>query len=574
MIAITIEGPNQKEKLAAINMPCGFGRQADASNPELSVADPFVSRRHVELETTGHPEELLVRCVGSSPITLASGELIQPSQEKCIALPLQIRIGRTDIVVEQLEIGFRFLKPPATQVIDGRTRAGFDALSLRNQNEVSPEQLIQWFEGLIALQDSASGATRVFEQAAKAVVEMVGLDRCVVIRCEGEWKVDVEYGNPSPDGMVYSHSVVGHALAYRQTVFAETSSRDPSETTAAFVAAPIFDGTGAVAACLFAARDQGGDSQPAGIRPLEAQLVQVTAGVVGNRLARLTAEAEQTRTQVQLEQFASPQLVQEMQNNPQWLEAQERELSLLFGDIRGFSKLGEHLDANEIYTFVREVMDCMTQVIHDHGGFVFNFAGDGIAAMWNAPGRTVAHAKQACQAAIEIQRSLRKIDVRWAKRVGREVKVGLGINSGSALVGNSGSKARLKYSPLGHAVNLASRVEGATKQFDVPILITDTTKQHIGDEFSSRDLGEVIVVGIDHPTRVYQLAGNDDPSIGTWWPKYDEALKRFERGENTAAKAIVDGLLEQFPDDRSLLILLDRLNQSDGPAQPWVLSGK
>jgi adenylate cyclase len=577
MIGITIRGPQQLEKLAAIKMPCGFGRLADASNPELSIADPFVSRRHVELETTSDDHSLLVRCVGSSGITLSSGEVVQPNEELNVAIPVQMRIGRTDISVDRLDLGVQFLKPPTTQAVQGRQRSSAALLPMTHEGEIAPDRLIEWFEGLIAFQASVTGPERFFEQTARAVVEMIGLDRCVVINCQDEWKVEVEYGAPSSDDMVYSHDIVGQVLAYRQTAF-----NDGTSGNQAFVGAPIFDADGAVVACLFGARNVDESNSAEGIRPLEAQLVQVAAGVVGSRLARLAAEAEQTRTQVQLEQFASPQLVREMQNNPQWLDAQQRELTLLFGDIRGFSRLGESLEAQEIYDFVREVMDCMTHVIHDHGGFVFNFAGDGIAAMWNAPGRIASHAEDACYAAVEIQKALQKVDQRWARRVGRAVEVGLGVNTGEALVGNSGSKARLKYSPLGHAVNLASRVEGATKAFGAEVLITEATKGLIGDAFVARDLGEIVVVGIDHPTRVFQLAcqyadGDADKDADKdvqWWPQYETALRRLEAGDLAEAKAKATELCARYPNDGPLAALQRRIAADDGRGGPWVMSGK
>jgi adenylate cyclase len=589
MIGITIRGPQQLEKLAAIKMPCGFGRLADASNPELSIADPFVSRRHVEMETTENDRSLLVRCVGSSGITLKSGEVVQPSEELAVTLPVEMRIGRTDVSVERLDLGVQFLKPPASQAVHGRQRSSAAMLPLTREGEIAPDRLIEWFEGLIAFQASVIGAVGFFEQAARAVVEMIGVDRCVVINCEGEWTVEVEYGAPSTDGMIYSHHVVGQVLAYRQTAFSDggrpstTSSEIGQQTgSVAFVGAPIFGADGSVVACLFAARNVDESVSAEGIRPLEAQLVQVAASVVGGRLARLAAEAEQTRTQVQLEQFASPQLVREMQSNPQWLDAQQRELTLLFGDIRGFSKLGESLEAQEIYDFVRDVMDCMTHVIHDHGGFVFNFAGDGIAAMWNAPGRVASHAEDACYAAVAIQKALQEVDQRWARRVGRAVEVGVGVNTGEALVGNSGSKARLKYSPLGHAVNLASRIEGATKAFGVPVLVTEATRSLVGDGFSVRDLGEIVVVGIDHPTRVFQLASGretkatdeDTKEDTAWWSQYEDALHHFEAGEVTRAAARIEELRGRFPDDGPLAAFQMRIADDDGRGRPWVLSGK
>ena len=577
MFSITINGPNQADRAPTLQIPCSLGRQPNSANPEITIADPFVSRRHIELESAALPDELTIRCVGSSPVIVVNGETISPGESATVQMPAELLLGRSRVMIEPLNPGVSFLRPAAT-LLSGGSPLTEETLGLARDENVAPEKLVDWFERLVLLQGAVTGVNGYFEQAAKAVVELIGLDRCVVIDCGDDLHIQAEHGSKTDGSSIFSHSVVGHALEYKQTVFDDsvdfTSARS-LQGVSAFVASPVFDPDGNVIACLFGARDVKVIQQhSAGIRPLEAQLVQVIAGIVGSRLARLSAEAEQTRTQVQLEQFASPQLVREMQSNPQWLEAQQRELTIMFGDIRGFSKLGLRLSADQIYSFVRDVMECMTHVIHDHGGFVFNFAGDGIAAMWNAPGRSDTHALDACRAAVEIQRALAEVDRQWSGRIGRSVKVGLGIHTGNALVGNSGSRLRLQYSPLGHEVNLASRIEGATKHFDVPILVSNSTVKLLDDEFHVRDLGEIVVVGIEQPTRVFQLATEDNLQQKQQWLDYNQAMEHFESGEHALAIERIEQILKIDPNDGPTRVLRKRISGANGAISPWVLADK
>lgn len=575
MFGITIQGPNQDQKFGDVKIPCTIGRHADEGNPTLSIDDPFVSRQHILLNESG-PGQISIRCVGRSAVALSSGVKVERDSEVSVGLPIEISVGRSTVTIENLDASVSFLK--ATQ-LESSPPLMTQMIKLQEVQNVTTDQLIEWFESLIALQENAIGRQAFYQQAAQAVVDMIGLDRCVVLSRDQEkdsWVVETQHGEPKPNEVIFSRTVVDQVLDYQQTVFDESidlTGVNSLASMSAFVGSPIFSSEGEVTGCLFGSRGIDHRSGTGGVKPLQAQLVQVVAGIIGSRLARLDAEAEQTRTQVQLEQFASPALVREMQDNPQWLEAQQRELTMLFGDIRGFSSLGEKLSAQELYSFVRDTMDCLTNVILDHGGFVFNYAGDGIAAMWNAPGLSSTHAVDACRAAIALQSSLPSVGEKWSQKIGGPVRVGVGIHTGTALVGNSGSKARLHYSPLGSAVNLASRLEGATKYFGVKTLISETTKNLIGDDFAARNLTEIVVVGIDQPVRVYELAQGKEKN--DHWVDYNSMRELFEQGDREAAATKAQSILTTFGDDGPTSAMLKRINESSSDiGSTWKLGGK
>src|SRR5439155_2452425 len=125
----------------------------------------------------------------------------------------------------------------------------------------------------------------------------------------------------------------------------------------------------------------------------------------------------------------------------------------------------------------------------------------------NAPVDQPDHAALACRAALAMLAELPAINSTWQETLGITVGVGVGVNTGPAMVGNTGSSYKFKYGPLGHAVNLASRVEGATKQLKVPILLTGSTRALLGDDFALRRLCKVRVVGIHEPVDLYELCG-------------------------------------------------------------------
>src|SRR5262249_52486127 len=159
------------------------------------------------------------------------------------------------------------------------------------------------------------------------------------------------------------------------------------------------------------------------------------------------------RARVQFEQFFSPELARALERDSGILAANDRELTLLFADLRGFSKISERIGASETYLLLADILDRLTNQIMDHRGVVIDYYGDGLAAMWNAPTEVPQHADLAVQAAAAMIGELPTINSHWKERLGGEIRLGMGLNTGRAQVGNSGSQRRLKYGPRGHTVN-------------------------------------------------------------------------------------------------------------------------
>jgi adenylate cyclase len=217
---------------------------------------------------------------------------------------------------------------------------------------------------------------------------------------------------------------------------------------------------------------------------------------------------------------------------------------VLFCDIRGFSRLAERLGPHDTCRLIRDALGEITEQIRERDGVVVDYAGDGLMAMWNAPAEQPDHAIRACQAALAIVKAMPRVSEAWAASLGGPLSVGVGINTGPALVGNIGSAQKFKYGPLGHTVNLASRVEGATKQLGIPILVTGSTCKLAGTQFPMRRLCRVRAVGMSTPVDLHELfTHTGTPEWVVQRDAYETALALYEAGQWSACCRAIYPLL-------------------------------
>jgi adenylate cyclase len=171
-----------------------------------------------------------------------------------------------------------------------------------------------------------------------------------------------------------------------------------------------------------------------------------------------------------------------------------------------------------------------------HGGVVVDYAGDGILAMWNAPTPQPDHAARAAAAALDMLACMPGINDSWRGVTGINIRAGIGLNTGPALVGNTGSSRKLKYGPHGHTVNVAARVQDATKRLGLPLLVTSSTRKLLADAFALRRLGKVRLAGIECAADLFELHGT--AATDEWKEQrrlYEQALEHFEKSQWAAA---------------------------------------
>ncbi len=300
-------------------------------------------------------------------------------------------------------------------------------------------------------------------------------------------------------------------------------------------------------------------------------------------MARLSASLEKKRLREKVfEQHFTPELARELARNPDPMKMQARqaEVSVMFCDIRGFSAISERLGPSQTIDWLGGVMGEFSTIVLDHGGVLVDYTGDELLAMWGAPNEQPDHATLACRAALEILRHLPALNDRWHPVVGAATEVGIGINSGETLVGNVGTHRKFKYGPLGTAVNLASRVQGATKFLHTPLLLTGETAARIGDVFPTRRLCRVRVQNIAASVDLHTLeavAGESGRKALSL--QYAEALAAFERGDFGRAATILETFLAAAPGDGPARLLRSLVKagrtESDDTFDPvWSLPGK
>ena len=225
-------------------------------------------------------------------------------------------------------------------------------------------------------------------------------------------------------------------------------------------------------------------------------------------------------------QYLSPDVIEELLRNPEMLRlgGERRTLSIFFSDLQGFTSISETLSPEDLTVLLNDYLTAMTDIIHEEGGTVDKYEGDAIIAFWNAPLEVSEHARRAVRAALRCQQRLGEMRPAIRDRIGKDLYVRIGINTGPAVVGNMGSNTRFDYTMLGDAVNLAARLEGANKQFGTYTMISHACREQMGDAFHGREIARLSVVGRKEPVLVYE------PFSKEGYAAYQEIIAVFQKG--------------------------------------------
>jgi adenylate cyclase len=271
-------------------------------------------------------------------------------------------------------------------------------------------------------------------------------------------------------------------------------------------------------------------------------------------------EEQARRRQIKraFEYYVSPQVVDEMVAHPERLVlgGERRELTILFGDIAGFTSLSESLPPEQIARLLNHHLTTMTGIVLRHGGTVDKFIGDAVMAFWNAPLDDPDHALHGCQAAVEMEAAL-------AGGAGPDpdpgaprtrLRMRIGINTGPVVVGNMGSADRFDYTAIGDSVNLASRLEGANKLYGTLTLVSGATAAAVGGRVPLRRIDKVRVKGKSEPVEIFSL--EVAPAIGAL---NEEAIEAYRQRDWDRAARCWKALLAIAPEDPVAPVYLDRM---------------
>lgn len=218
---------------------------------------------------------------------------------------------------------------------------------------------------------------------------------------------------------------------------------------------------------------------------------------------------QRQRAQVQslFERYVAPAAIDQMLSQPETYASggQRKELTILFSDIRGFTSLSENLPPDDVVAILNQYLARMTELIFEHGGTIDKFEGDAILAIWNAPLPVEDHATRAVQCGVEMIAALETLQESWAQKSTAPLKIGVGINTGQAFVGNIGSDRRMDYTVIGDTVNLASRLQDLTKAEGVPLLFSEATRALLNPAITTRFVSTAQVKGRAQAVNVYTV---------------------------------------------------------------------
>ncbi len=264
--------------------------------------------------------------------------------------------------------------------------------------------------------------------------------------------------------------------------------------------------------------------------------------------------------------YVPPELVAKMAENPEafTMAPMERELTVLFADVRNFTAISEHLSPQALAELINAYLTAMSEVVRDGSrGTLDKYIGDAVMAFWGAPVPNVQHAEDAVRAAIAMQRAAGKLNLEFQAKAWPELKIGIGLNSGSMRVGDMGSKIRRAYTVMGDAVNLGARLEGLTKVYGVDVLIGEATRDLLRD-WLCREVDLVRVKGKDDAVRIFEPLGltlECSPELHQEVAQWDLALAAYRLQQWSPAQALLVRLRLSKPDCALYALFSDRAAQ-------------
>jgi adenylate cyclase len=285
------------------------------------------------------------------------------------------------------------------------------------------------------------------------------------------------------------------------------------------------------------------------VDPIYPAIALTAIYLTGTLFVFLRTERERNRIRHAFGHYMAPALVERLADDPSRLKlgGETRDMTLLFSDVRGFTTISEGLDAEELTHFLNSLFTPLSKIILEEQGTIDKFMGDAVMAFWNAPLDDSEHASHACRAALRIMEQMPELNARWrgeAEAKGRSfnsVKIGIGLNTGVCCVGNLGSETRFDYSVIGDNVNIASRLEGQSKTYDVATIVGESTTAR-APNFAFLELDLLKVKGKTEATRIFALLGDDEVKQSQTFidlsARHAEFLQRYRAKDWDAAESL------------------------------------
>jgi adenylate cyclase len=272
--------------------------------------------------------------------------------------------------------------------------------------------------------------------------------------------------------------------------------------------------------------------------------------------------------------YVSPMVVNQLVKRPDRLSltGEEKNLTILFSDIRNFTTISEDMDPRQLGVFMNSYLTAMSDIIMEHKGMVDKYIGDAIVAIWGAPLPDADHVYNAVRASIAMTKTLTMLEDDWRKQGFPLIDIGVGINTGITSVGNFGSERRFEYTVLGDNVNLASRLEGLNKAYGTNVIISRFTREALNGEFFCRELDRVRVKGKAVPIEIYEplAEGTPDPALKEEVELFEQSLIAYRERHFDHAYRIMEELHNVKP-HHLYRLYLDRIETflETPPPEDW-----
>ena len=274
-------------------------------------------------------------------------------------------------------------------------------------------------------------------------------------------------------------------------------------------------------------------------------------------------------------QYVPKEVVGELSERPQQvsMEGDSREMTILFSDVRGFTTISEGLDPKELSLLMNEFLTPLSRIVYKHRGTIDKYMGDCIMAFWGAPLPDEGHAHNSIVAGLEMLKTLEGLQPHFKERGWPPIHIGVGLNTGRVSVGNMGSEVRVAYTVMGDAVNLASRLEGITKEYGVGIVVGENTKA-AAPGFVYRELDLVRVKGKDEPVAIFEplgLVGEVEATVLEELKLFQKVLRSYRKQEWDKVELQLLSLQKMYPSTKLYQVYAERVEyfRKNSPGAEW-----
>ncbi|MCF7811166.1 CHASE2 domain-containing protein [bacterium] len=307
-------------------------------------------------------------------------------------------------------------------------------------------------------------------------------------------------------------------------------------------------------------------------------LLAILIGYPVNLIRRLIlTQREKAKIRGMFARYLNENVVKELEAHPDKLSlgGERRRMSVLFSDVAGFTTISERLAPEEIISLLNEYLTAMTNIVIENGGIIDKYEGDLVMAEFGAPIWNPEHPIQCCRTALQMQKKLAQMRVKWHEDNRDTLYCRVGVNTGEMIVGNMGSEVVFDYTVMGDSVNLASRLEGANKIYGTEIIIGRETWAEVNEKFVTRPLDFIIVKGKTKPVTVFELLAEKESDLSDAKLKavelFGDGLTLYKRGDFANARDIFNKALEVEPDDGPSKTYVERCAgfMENPPGEDW-----